>query len=77
VQNTAEPETLLSSRKKLHLRRESFDSARKIALYEKGIQAVDLFQQVAKITELVLPCPVGEILGKLTGILGILKVGAS
>jgi hypothetical protein len=77
VQNPIEPETLLSSRKEYHLKQENVDPARKVALYEMGIQAVDLFQQVARVTELVPPIPVGDLLEKLTGVLGILKVGVS
>jgi hypothetical protein len=77
VQNPAQPETLLSLRNEYHMKQENSDPARKIVLYEMGIQALDLFQQVAKVTELVLPSPVGHLLEKVTGILGILKVGVS
>jgi hypothetical protein len=77
VQNHTQPETLLSLRNECHTKQENSDPVPKIVLYEMGIQVLDLFQQVAKVTELVLPSPVGNILEKVTGILGILKVGVS
>jgi hypothetical protein len=47
---------------------------RKVRFLELGIGAVDLLSEVSDAAGLVLPNPVGAVLGKVTAILGTLKV---
>jgi hypothetical protein len=56
------PETVAATNKK-----------KQLAL-EHGIGAIDLLTQVSNIAGLALPNPVGEVLGKITVVLGTLKV---
>jgi hypothetical protein len=47
---------------------------KKVLVLELGIGAIDLLSEVSKIAGLVLPNPVEEVLGKVTKVLGTLKV---
>lgn len=71
------PETVISARTDVQFKTDTIDPAKKIAMCEMGIQVIDLFQQAAKVTEVVLPSTVSELLEKLTGVLGVLKVSSS
>jgi hypothetical protein len=50
---------------------------KKVRALELGIGAIDLLTQVSNAAGLVLPNPVGEVLGKVTIVLGTLKVRAA
>jgi hypothetical protein len=47
---------------------------KKVLFLELGIGAIDLLSEVSDIAGLVLPNPVGTVLGKVTAVLGTLKV---
>jgi hypothetical protein len=47
---------------------------KKVLFLELGIGAIDLLSEVSDIAGLVLPNPVGTVLGKITIVLGTLKV---
>jgi len=47
---------------------------RKVRFLELGIGAIDLLSEVSDAAGLVLPNPVGAVLGKVTAVLGTLKV---
>jgi hypothetical protein len=47
---------------------------KKLLVLELGIGAIDLLTEVSNVAGLVLPNPVGEVLGKVTVVLGKLKV---
>jgi hypothetical protein len=69
-----EPRTLISNRPNTNLKEEKLDPKKTKAMLEMGIEVIDLFQKVAKATELVLPSPLGDVLEKVTGVLNVLKV---
>jgi hypothetical protein len=47
---------------------------KKVLFLELGIGAIDLLSEVSDIAGLVLPNPVGDVLAKVTAVLGTLKV---
>jgi hypothetical protein len=47
---------------------------KKLLVLELGVGAIDLLTEVSNVAGLVLPNPVGEVLGKVTVVLGKLKV---
>jgi hypothetical protein len=65
---------LLSGRQGANLKEETIDPERAAAMLGMGIQVIDLFQKVAKATEMVLPSPLGDVLEKVTSVLEVLKV---
>ena len=69
-----EPKNLLSDRPDMDLKKEDYDSEKAVAALDMGIEVIDLFQKVAKVTEMVLPSPLGDVLEKVTSVLGVLKV---
>jgi hypothetical protein len=69
-----ESKTLISNRPNMDLKEEKLDPKKTKAMLEMGIEVIDLFQKVAKATELVLPSPLGDVLEKVTGVLNVLKV---
>jgi hypothetical protein len=69
-----EPRTLISNRPNMDLKEEKLDPKKTTAMLEMGIEVIDIFQKVAKATEMVLPSPLGDVLEKVTGVLNVLKV---
>ncbi|KIM22150.1 hypothetical protein M408DRAFT_28960 [Serendipita vermifera MAFF 305830] len=68
-----ESKTILSGRPDMDFKQEGYDSDKAIAAINMGIEVIDLFQKVAKVTEMVLPSPLGDVLEKVTSVLGVLK----
>ncbi|KIM23456.1 hypothetical protein M408DRAFT_263466 [Serendipita vermifera MAFF 305830] len=64
---------LASERPDMNIKDEVYDPEKTAAALEMGIQVVDLFQKAAKVTEMVIPSPLGEVLEKVTKVLGVLK----
>jgi hypothetical protein len=58
----------------MDLKEETLDPKKTTAMLEMGIEVIDLFQKVAKATEMVLPRPLGDVLEKVTSVLNVLKV---
>ena len=69
-----ESKTLISNRPNMDLKEEKLDPKKTKAMLEMGVEVIDLFQKVAKATEMVLPSPLGDVLEKVTGVLNVLKV---
>jgi hypothetical protein len=69
-----ESKTLISNQPNMDLKEEKLDPKKTAAMLEMGIEVIDIFQKVAKATEMVLPGPLGEVLEKVTKVLNVLKV---
>ena len=71
------PKVLISGRPNMNnLKEEKVDPEKAAVMLGMGIQVIDLFQKVAAATEMVLPSPLGDILEKVTSVLGVLKVSS-
>ncbi|KIM23447.1 hypothetical protein M408DRAFT_320998 [Serendipita vermifera MAFF 305830] len=64
---------LASERPDMNLKEEEFDPAKAKAVLDMGIQVIDLFEKTANVAGMVFPSPVGDILKKVTSVLGVLK----
>jgi hypothetical protein len=58
----------------MRVKKEKVDPETQRAVLGRAIQAIDLFQTVAVVSNLVLPNPLGDILKNVTGMLGNLQV---
>ncbi|KIM23448.1 hypothetical protein M408DRAFT_27896, partial [Serendipita vermifera MAFF 305830] len=72
-QTTPKSNNLLSGRPDMDLKEEGYDPEKAKAALDMSIEVIDLFQKAAKVTEMVLPSPLGDVLEKVTSVLGVLK----
>ena len=67
---------LISNQPNMELKDEVVNLKKVAAMLKMGIHVIDLFQKVAKATEMVLPSPLGDVLEKVTEVLQVLKVSS-
>ncbi|KIM28368.1 hypothetical protein M408DRAFT_23757 [Serendipita vermifera MAFF 305830] len=73
-ENPSQDEPLQSERLNIELPEDPHHQ-RKVDAIEYSIQAISLFEDLSKVISLVLPDALGQVLGKITDILTLLKVG--
>jgi hypothetical protein len=71
------PATLISPGTDITFEEEAISSARKVDMYEKAIQVINIFEKVVNLAEIVLPSGVGDTLEMLVNVLEVLKVRCS
>ena len=66
---------LISGRTDINnLKEERIDMEKSAAFFDMSLTVIDYFQKAADVTEMVLPSPLGDVLKKVTSVLGVLKV---